>query len=109
MIILKLKDMIGGWFVGNFEPTAYKTENFEVSYKLHPKGEKWDFHYHTDVTEVNLLVRGKMRLQNTELSSGDIFTIPAYEIADPEFIEDCEVVCVKTPSSNDKVSFKILG
>jgi len=109
MKISKLKDMKGGWFVGNFEPTAYKSENFEVSYKLHPKGQKWDYHYHTEVTEINLLIRGKMILQGTELLSGDIFTIPPYEIADPEFTEDCEIICVKTPSVNDKISFELLN
>lgn len=96
--------MIGGWFVGDFEPTAYKTNQFEVSYKLHPKGQQWDIHYHTEVTEINLLVRGKMVIQGTTLVEGDIFTLEPYEIADPEFLEDTEIVCVKTPSVNDKVS-----
>ena len=50
MKILNIEDMVGGWFVGDFEPTAYKTKDFEVSYKLHPKGQEWDIHYHTDVT-----------------------------------------------------------
>jgi len=108
MKIFNIKDMIGGWFVGNFTPTAYKTENFEVSYKLHPKGEKWDYHYHTEVTEVNYLVRGKMLLQNKELNSNDIFILEPFEIADPTFLEDCEIVCVKTKSANDKVKFKII-
>ena len=30
--------------------------------------------------------------------SGDIFLIEKYEIADPEFLEDCKVLCVKRPS-----------
>lgn len=107
MKIFSMKDMIGGWFVGNFSPTAYKTENFEVSVKLHPKNEKWDFHYHTEVTEINYIIRGSMKLQNKELKSGDIFVLEPFEIADPEFLEDCEIVCVKTKSVNDKVKFKI--
>lgn len=107
MKIKRLEDMVGGWFVGNFEPTAYKSENFEVSFKLHPKGQVWDIHYHTNVTEINLLIRGKMILQGMTLIPGDIFTLEPYEIADPEFLEDTEIVCVKTPSLNDKVSVKI--
>jgi hypothetical protein len=103
MKILKLKDMKGGWFVGNFEPTAYKTENFEVSYKIHPKGECWDHHYHHTVTEINLLMNGKMIIQGKELLSGDIFILYPYEIADPTFIEDCHIICIKTPSANDKI------
>lgn len=96
--------MIGGWFVGNFEPTAYKTKDFEVSYKLHPKGQEWDVHYHTDVTEINYVIRGKMILQGKTLKTGDIFILEPYEIADPNFIEDTEIICVKTPSINDKIS-----
>jgi len=107
MKVDRIEDMKGGWFVGNFEPTAYKTNQFEVSYKLHPAGQQWDFHYHTEVTEINYLIRGKMFLQNRLLSSGDIFTLEPYEIADPNFITDCEIICVKTPSANDKVSFII--
>ena len=107
MKVNRIEDMKGGWFVGNFEPSAYKTSNFEVSYKLHSAGEKWDFHYHTKVTEINHLIRGEMTLQNRLLTSGDIFTLEPFEIADPEFLTDCEIICVKTPSANDKISFKI--
>lgn len=104
MKIDRIENMKGGWFVGNFEPSAYSTDKFEVSYKFHPKGEVWDTHYHTEVTEINYVVRGKMLLQNKELIQGDIFTLYPFEIADPVFLEDCEIVCVKTPSINDKVS-----
>lgn len=100
----KIENMVGGWFVGNFEPTAYKTENFEVSHKLHPRGQHWDIHYHTDVTEINLVLKGKMIIQGKTLINGDIFILEPYEIADPEFLEDTEIVCVKTPSLNDKIS-----
>ena len=105
MNLHRLEDMIGGWFVGNFSPTSFTTSDVEVSYKKHPKGQIWDTHYHEKVTEVNLLVRGKMILQGKKLISGDIFTLHPYEIADPEFLEDCEIVCVKFPGiANDKIS-----
>ena len=98
-----MKDMTGGWFIGDFEPTSFKTKDFEVCYKHHKKGEKWDVHYHKKSTEINYLVEGRMRLQDIEISSGDIFILKPYEIADPEFLEDCKLVIVKTPScTNDK-------
>ena len=90
--------MKGGWFVGDFEPTAYNTQNFEVSYKIHPKGEIWQYHYHKVATEINLLISGSMTLRNTDLKSGDIFVLQPEEIADPIFHEDCHIVCVKTAS-----------
>lgn len=104
MIILKYADMKGGWFVGDFFPTAYLTKDVEVSYKIHRASEAWPTHYHRHATEINLLVRGQMVLQGKELNTGDIFTLLPYEIADPIFITDCEIVCVKVPSvKNDKV------
>ena len=105
MKIDRIENMKGGWFVGNFFPTVFQTENVEVSYKKHLKGESWDIHYHEKVTEVNLLIKGSMVLQNKKLISGDIFTLDPLEIADPEFLEDCEIVCVKLPGiANDKIS-----
>jgi len=98
MDIVKMKDMVGGWFVGNFEPTAYKTSEFEVCFKEHTAGETWDKHYHKLGTEINYLVEGKMIIQNKELNTGDIFIIYPNEIADPIFLENCKVLILKTPS-----------
>jgi mannose-6-phosphate isomerase-like protein (cupin superfamily) len=106
MIIKKLTDMKHGWFVGAFEPTAFYTKDFEVNYRTHPAGSDWDMHYHTDVTEINLLIRGRMTMQGQELVTGDIFIIEPWEVTDPVFIEDCEIICVKTPSKNDKQIIK---
>lgn len=93
-----IKDMVGGWFIGNFLPSVRRSSDFEVGYKLHKKGEKWPVHLHKDVSEVTLIIRGRMKIQDRILSDGDIFVIKPWEIADPVFLEDCEVVIVKTPS-----------
>jgi len=87
--------------VGDFAPTAFLTKDFEVCFRTHPKNEKWDHHYHTKTTEINLLTRGKMILQGKEIIEGDIFILYPYEIADPVFLEDCDIVCIKTPSCPD--------
>jgi hypothetical protein len=39
-----------------------------------------------------------MNLSGTHLKEGDIFILHPGELAVPEFLEDCEIVCVKTPS-----------
>jgi hypothetical protein len=93
-----LAQMVGGWFVGDFEPTAFRTPAAEVCYKRHRAGEAWPSHYHAVATEVNLLVRGEMRLGDTVLQAGDIFTLSPNEIAAPTFVTDCELVVVKVPS-----------
>lgn len=98
MEIHKISDFIGGWFIGNFEPSVYKNENFEAGYKVHPKGDIWPKHYHKDSLEINYLIRGKMVIQGREINSGEVFILNPGEIADPEFLEECEVFIIKTPS-----------
>ena len=104
MIVGRLEDTIGGWYVGNFDNAVYKTKGLEVSYKIHKENEKWDWHYHEHLDEINLIVRGTMNLQGRVLTEGDVFVLEPMEIADPVFLTDCEIVCVKVPNfTNDKV------
>jgi mannose-6-phosphate isomerase-like protein (cupin superfamily) len=99
--------MKDGWFVGDFLPTAFRTTEFEVCYKKHKKNEKWDTHYHEKITEINLLVKGKMTINDTLISEGEIFVIPPFYVSEPRFLEDCELVIVKTPSiTSDKIIIK---
>lgn len=99
MKLFKMDEMKDGWFVGDFTPTSFQTKEFEACYKKHPKDSAWDTHYHKLSTEINLLIKGKMIVQGKTLTSGDIFIISPYEVADPVFLEDCFVICLKTPSS----------
>jgi len=84
--------------VGDFEPTAYRTKEFEVCLKRHAKGERWPKHYHKAATEINYLIRGTMSIQGQMLNLGDVFILEPGEIADPIFFEDCELIVIKTPS-----------
>ena len=96
-------DMKGGWFVGDFKPSAFQTKNFEVAFVKHTKGQKWDTHYHKKSTEITLVTKGKIKINNEVFISGDIFVIFPNEIAAPQFLEDSEVIVIKTPSYiNDK-------
>ncbi len=107
MKTFKLSDMSRGWFIGNFEPTAFKTDSFEVNYRTHPAGESWDYHYHTETTEINLLVDGLMSFNDIELSPGDIFIVEPWQVSDPIFLKDTTVICVRVPSKNDKQVFTL--
>lgn len=98
MNITKITDYFRGWFIGDFEPSIFRTKDFEIGLLKHFKNEKWPSHYHKDSVEYNVLVSGKMIIQGKELSSGDVFVFEKNEIADPIFLEDCVVVCVKVPS-----------
>ena len=107
MIVNRLDNSIGGWYVGNFENAAYKTKGAELSFKTHKKGELWDWHYHQYLDEINLIISGSMTIQGRKMVAGDIFILEPMEIADPEFLEDCQIVCLKLPNmTNDKVIVK---
>ena len=102
--IFKLEDMYRGWFIGNFEPSVSKQETFEVGYLLHKKGEIWDTHYHNNIKEINLLVSGKMILNDITINKNEIFIIDSKTIASPIFLEDSYIVCVKIPCfKGDKI------
>ena len=98
MIKHKLTDFWRGWFIGNFEPSILKTEDFEIGLLLHKKGEVWPTHYHKVATEYNLLVEGSMTICGQDIAPGEIFIIEPGEIAEPTFHEDCRILCVKAPS-----------
>lgn len=98
MRVENISDMVGGWYIGNFTPSVWQTEDFEVSFKLHKKNEEWPAHHHKVATEINYLVFGAMKMCDTYLVGGDIFVVEPNEVADPVFFEDCGIVCVKVPS-----------
>lgn len=93
-----IKDFKGGWICGNFEPSIIKTEQFEVGFKVHHSGSLWEKHRHNFCDEISFLVRGKMLMQGKEINAGQIFLLKRGEIADPIFLEDCEIFILKTPS-----------
>tara|TARA_Y100000310_G_scaffold334373_1_gene414018 strand:+ start:1231 stop:1554 length:324 start_codon:yes stop_codon:yes gene_type:complete len=94
----KLKDMHRGWVIGNFEPSILQTDQFEVGVLNHKKGEVWPAHIHKEAVEYNILLEGEMIIKDTHIKTGDIFVFEKNEVADPNFLEDCKVLCVKVPS-----------
>ena len=99
--------MSKGWFVGNFEPTVYKTNEFEVAHHFHKAGFVGEKHFHKIGYELTYIIKGTLIASNIELGSGDMFLYEPNEISDVSFIEDTDLIVVKWPSvSNDKYSFK---
>lgn len=107
MITDNLKNMVGGWFIGDFNPAVLRTKDFEAGIKYHPKGEKWPKHWHAEANEYNVLIKGFMTIQIGDddddenfhlLSPNDIFIIEKGEIAEPYFLTNCTVVTIKVPS-----------
>jgi quercetin dioxygenase-like cupin family protein len=103
MQIVKVDDLIGGWFVGAFSPTAYHTTACEVSYKTHYAGETWAAHYHKLGDEINYLIEGRMEINGEQLEGPVVFVIPKGEVSAPVFHTDVKLVVVKVPGEpNDK-------
>jgi len=89
----------GGWFLGSFDPSLLKTEDFEVGYKKHTKEEGVESHVHYQVTEYNLMISGEMVVNGVTVTKGLIFIIPPGEAVKVDVVSDVvEVICVKTPS-----------
>ena len=93
-----LKDMIGGWFIGDFEPSAWKTAAFEVAVKEYKTGDKAPMHLHKIAIEFTVIVRGKVLMNGVEHGEGDIIRIDAGKATDFEALEDTITVVVKKPS-----------
>jgi hypothetical protein len=98
MKIFKLQDMIKGWFIGNFEPTVFKTSEFEVGILQRKKGLERPKHYHKMATEITCLLKGKAKINDCEINTGDIFIIEKNQIVDAFYYEDSILVVVKLPS-----------
>ena len=93
-----LKDMIGGWFIGDFEPSAWKTAAFEVAVKEYKAGDKEPMHLHKIAIEFTVIGRGKVLMNGVEHGEGDIIRIDAGKATDFEALEDTITVVVKKPS-----------
>ena len=69
--------------------------------------KEWEKHFHKIATEITFIIKGKIKINDTIFSSGDIFVIEPNEIADPTFLEDSEVIVVKLPSNaSDKYNIE---
>lgn len=98
----RLEDMIKGWFVGNFEPTLFRTNDVEVAVKTYKKGDYEERHYHKIATEITVITRGRVRMNGVEYGEGDIIIIEPYESTDFEALEDeTQNMVVKIPGANN--------
>ena len=94
----KLTDYTRGWFCGNFEPSILKNAAFEVGFHSYKAGETCEPHMHKVATEINLVVSGRMIANGIELSKGAIFVFEPQEYCHVQYLEDTELVIVKSPS-----------
>lgn len=102
MKVDNLDSMIGGWFIGNFEPSLFKTNDCEVAVKRYKNGDYEGRHYHKIATEYTVIVNGRVKMNGVEYGPGSIITMEPNEVTDFECLEDGTVnVVVKIPGAND--------
>lgn len=103
MIIHDSQGLIRGWFVGNFEPTCFKTDNCEVGYKQYKAGDYEELHHHREATEITYVISGIVKMNGHIIKAGQIVVIDKKEGCDFEALTDASNIVVKIPGvSNDK-------
>ena len=101
MRVAKLKNMVKGWFIGNFTPTLCATNDVEVAVKQYRAGDAEQAHYHKIATEFTVILSGKVRMNGMEYTKGDIVIMEPGDITDFKALEDTVNVVVKIPGAND--------
>lgn len=98
MKLANIKDFKMGWFIGDFEPTLLKTPAFEIAHHSYKKDFAAEPHTHKVATEYNYIVSGKLTTWGQTLGPGDIFIYEPLDVTDVIFLEDTELIIIKTPS-----------
>lgn len=101
MKVARLDDMTKGWFVGNFSPSLYKTNDCEVAVKKYKAGEYEGRHYHKIATEVTVIISGIVQMNGIRYGEGDIIVMEPGESTDFKALEDSVNVVVKLPGANN--------
>lgn len=97
----RLDKMTGGWFVGNFEPSLYKTNDVEVAVKRYNAGDYEDWHYHKIATEITTIISGRVEMNGEIYKEGDIIVIEPGQGTDFRAVVETVNVVVKIPGANN--------
>lgn len=98
---LHLSAMTGGWFVGDFSPTAFATSAAEVAVKSYRGGDREARHHHRIATEITLIQSGSVEMNGERYDAGAIIIIDPYEATDFHALTDTVTVVVKVPGARD--------
>ena len=101
MKVARLEEMVKGWFVGNFTPSLYKTNDVEVAVKEYKIDDAEEAHFHKIATELTAIISGEVLMNGKRYRAGDIITVEPYESTDFRALTDAVTVVVKIPGAND--------
>ncbi len=103
--IFFLHDMIKGWFVGNFEPTVFKTTDVEVGIKFYQSGDYEKSHHHKIATEITVVQKGIVEMNGVQYGEGAIIKLGHGVSTDFKAITDVTTIVLKIPAANDDKYF----
>ena len=102
-----LENMVKGWFVGDFKPSAYRTKAVEAALKTYKAGDHEEAHYHKIAVEITAIVSGVAEMNGKRRKAGEIIVIEPGETTDFRAITDVVNMVVKIPAARgDKYHIK---
>ena len=96
-----LDDMFKGWFIGNFEPSLFKTNDVEVGVKKYKAGDYENAHFHKIATEFTVIISGEVEMNGVVYKENDIIKIVPNVVTNFKAITDVITVVVKLPGANE--------
>ena len=86
-----------GWFIGDFPEAVFRTKDFEICFQHNPRS-KPDSHIHKEITEITLVISGRQLCNGEIFEAGDICILEPGDVSQIEYLEDTQVVTIKSPS-----------
>lgn len=96
-----LEEMFKGWFIGNFEPSLFKTNDVEVGVKKYKRDEFENSHFHKIATEFTVVISGIVEMNGVQYGENDIIKILPGVSTNFKAITDVVTVVVKLPGANN--------
>ena len=96
-----LDEMFKGWFIGNFEPSLFKTNDVEVGVKKYKAGDYENTHFHKIATEFTVIISGEVEMNGVVYKENDIIKIVPNVVTNFKAITDVITIVVKLPGAND--------
>lgn len=93
-----LKDMTKGWLIGDFDPAAVHTKDFEFAVKYYQAGDEEAWHYHKAAKELTVIISGTVEMCGQTFGPGDIVVLNPGEGTAFRALTQAVTACVKIPS-----------
>ena len=86
--------------MGDFPRAVYRSKAVEACYRTSPQGPL-AAHYHSQCTEIILLVQGEFTINGVKMQAGEIAVLEPGEVHDSHCDTACTFVTIKTPAGGD--------